>query len=104
MDMNDTKIFGEQDLIPLTEDEQIEHNRQIVWKLFHGKCVRCGRPADTIHEIKPRSLLKIWWLIENMIPLCVYCHMWAHHRGTRFSAPILNVLRKKRLEEYASQL
>jgi hypothetical protein len=40
--------------------------------------------------------------LDNMSLLCLECHQWAHNRGTKFSAPILNVLRKERLEYYAT--
>jgi 5-methylcytosine-specific restriction endonuclease McrA len=87
----------------MTEEEQIKINRNKVWGMFHSRCIRCDHPATEIHEIIPRSKRpNDWWEIENMVCLCMKCHQWGHNRGTKFSAPILTVLRKERLEYYAT--
>lgn len=83
----------------MIEEEQIKINKDKIWEMFHGRCIRCNHPANSIHEIIPRSKRpNNWWEIENMIPLCLECHLWAHNRGTKFSAPILTVLRKEALK------
>jgi len=52
-----------------------------------------------LHEIKPRSLGgKVSF--DNSVPLCAECHEWAHRVGTNESAPILEMIRKQRLNEY----
>jgi 5-methylcytosine-specific restriction endonuclease McrA len=83
----------------MTEEEQIEINQDIVWDLFDGMCIRCPDPANSVHEIIPRSKRpNDWWEVDNMCTLCMTCHTWAHNRGTKFSAPILIVLRKEALK------
>ena len=77
-------------------------SREQILELFHGKCVRCRRPAVHVHEIQPKSLLpgdrwKVW---TNRVSLCFRCHEWAHLNGTNHSAPDLERLRLQRLQEY----
>ena len=65
-----------------------------IFELFNYRCARCPAPAVTLHEIVPKSKRpKDWDDPLNRIPLCMFCHMWAHNRGTKFSAQILTVLR-----------
>ena len=74
----------------------------VVMEMFHHKCVRCGRRADSVHEIVPRSRLpKTWMLPENRVAICLTCHFWAHQKGAASSADELRRLREKRLLEYA---
>jgi 5-methylcytosine-specific restriction endonuclease McrA len=83
----------------MTEEEQIRINRDKIWEMFHGQCVRCNHLANSVHEIIPRSKRpNDWWELDNMILLCLECHQWSHNRGTKFSAPILTVLRKEALK------
>lgn len=79
--------------------EKIKQDIKIV-KLFKGRCVRCQRPYNTIHECVPRSQGKAAMEEDNRVPICDKCHDWAHRVGTRVSAPILLKAREKRLEQY----
>jgi len=69
-------------------------------KLFKGRCVRCQKPYDTIHECVPRSQGKVAMNFDNRVPICAKCHDWAHRVGTKVSAPILLDAREKRLRQY----
>jgi 5-methylcytosine-specific restriction endonuclease McrA len=72
-----------------------------VLEIFHYRCVRCGRPTRCVHEIVPRSRRpKTWMLPDNRVAICTACHLWAHSKGARTSAPELEILRRQRLEEY----
>ena len=99
MAWNDIRIYTPSDF---QAELWTEEENDIFWA-FHYKCIRCGQKAITLHEIHPKSLNKDWADLENRIPICHKCHQWAHRAGTRFSAPILEVLRKERLKEYATQ-
>lgn len=73
--------------------------------VFHHHCIRCNLPADTIHEIEPRSKApKTWMRFENRVILCYSCHLWAHHKGANNSADELKKLREKRLDLYYADL
>ena len=100
MAWNDIRIYTPSDFqAELWTEEEIK-----IFQQFHFKCVRCPQKSITLHEIHPKSLRpKTWMQPENRIPVCKKCHDWSHRAGTRFSAPILEVLRKERLKEYATQ-
>lgn len=71
----------------------------ILW-LFDGRCIRCGRPTNVIHEIIPISHGNSALHWRNRVPLCDYpdhnsCHNWAHNVGTDNSIPELQELRRK---------
>ena len=100
MAWNDIRIYTPSDFqAELWTEEEVA-----IFKLFHYKCIRCGYKAITLHEECPKSRCpKTWKDPENRDPLCAKCHNWAHRAGTRFSAPILRVLRKERLKEYKNE-
>lgn len=100
MAWNDIRIFTPSDFqAELWTEEEIS-----IFEEFHFKCVRCPQKAITLHEIHPKSKRpKTWMERENRIPICFKCHQHVHRYGTRVSAPILEVLRKERLKEYANQ-
>lgn len=64
-------------------------NWQVAWDRFHGLCVVCLNPADTVHEIVPKSLApKTWRDLENRVTLCREHHWEVHNKtGTRKAAP-----------------
>jgi len=63
---------------------------------YGGKCVKCGKPADVIHEDVPKSKRpKTWMEKGNRSPLCVSCHNWAHYKGTAYSSKILKECKKR---------
>ena len=72
----------------------ISANRNTVYKLFKHRCaVNPAHVATVIHEIEPRSTRPSdWWELDNMIPLCLNCHMLIHSEGTKAW--------RYRLEEY----
>lgn len=80
-------------------EKQLNEQAEIV-KLFKGRCVRCQRVYDTIHECIPRSQGIDSMRRENRVLICAKCHDWAHRVGTKVSAPILQDAREKRLEQY----
>ena len=56
----------------------IELSRKNIVEIYRGKCIRCRKPTQVVHEIEPRSLRpKDWWSEDNMVLLCVDCHEWA---------------------------
>jgi 5-methylcytosine-specific restriction endonuclease McrA len=75
------------------DDEQL-------YEIFHGRCVRCHSRAVTIHEIIPRSHGKEMMEMDNRIPICHSCHVWAHDIGTKTSIPVLQQYRIEALERY----
>jgi 5-methylcytosine-specific restriction endonuclease McrA len=69
-----------------------------IFDMFNGKCIRCSKPAEVIHEDVPKSRKpKTWMEKENRSPLCIHCHNWAHYKGTRYSAGLLRELKRKLL-------
>ena len=57
-------------------------NYAIVWTMYHGRCVLCGQPAVTIHEIKPRSHNILHWKdVDNRVTICNLCHEKVHKTG-----------------------
>ena len=78
-----------------------DENYDIVWELFRGRCLMCGKRGAAIHEIKPKSQLGREALkVENRCVLCAFCHNWAHDVGSKISIPILEDLRKGYLIKY----
>ena len=84
--------------------QKLDRGRDLILWLFDRRCVRCGRPSTTIHEIVPISHGKNTLMIKNRVILCQIsepnrqsCHDWAHNIGTTNSIPILEELRKKYL-------
>jgi len=75
-------------------------NKQEIIELFKSRCVRCQRPASTVHECEPRSQGKDSMKLKNRVPICTDCHGWAHRVGTLVSAPILLNYRSLRLRQY----
>jgi 5-methylcytosine-specific restriction endonuclease McrA len=65
--------------------DRVCYNRFNVMKLFKWRCaMNPAHPANTIHEIVPRSLRpNDWWHDDNMIPLCGDCHDLVHRMGTK---------------------
>ena len=52
------------------------------WEFWGRMCLRCRRPAATLHEILPRSIHRLWYTeVTNSVPLCDNCHRWAHGAG-----------------------
>lgn len=93
------KIYGHASL----QRELWTEDEWEIFEEFHFKCIRCLEPAIVLHEDEPKSLRpKTWREKENRSPLCKDCHSWAHYRGTKISRPILKVLKKLRLQEYAN--
>lgn len=80
--------------------EYLDKDRDFLLWLFDGKCVKCGKPTNIIHEIKPISHGKASLNWKNRVTLCqnfegTGCHDWAHSVGTRNSIPILQEKRKE---------
>jgi len=76
----------------------IDPNRDKIIHIFRGRCIRCMRPANVVHEDEPRSLRpKTWAAIENRTPLCDACHEWVHQQGAMSVITELKTLKKKRL-------
>jgi len=73
----------------------------IVLAIFTPHCLRCGRYAETIHEIVPKSHGNGAMSISNRIPLCNdICHLGWAHKNTIASIPVLKHLREKRLAQF----
>lgn len=75
---------------------------QNMLKAFHGRCVRCLRAYDCIHEIEPRSSGKGKVVPENQVPLCASCHNEIHTFGAANYISDLKELRQRRLKAYAN--
>jgi len=55
-----------------------------VVRKFNERCVVCGAPYDTVHEIIPKSKMpKGWQAVENRVTVCYSCHDRIHREGTR---------------------
>jgi len=62
----------------------------VIFESYRYRCIRCQRPAVTLHELVPKSNNpKGWKKKGNRVPICNGCHTWAHDIGTKVSAPIL---------------
>ena len=49
-------------------------------KLVIGrKCFFCGKPAENMHHIIPRSNILLRWDLENLLPVCYNCHQALHN-------------------------
>ena len=85
--------------------KSLDKDRGFILWLFDGRCVRCGKPTNVIHEINPISHGNSALHWRNRVPLCDYpdhsdkvpCHKWAHEIGTDNSIPELQALRRKAL-------
>ena len=75
--------------------QQLEKDRDFILWLFDGKCVKCGKPTNVIHEVVPISHGRSTLSIKNRVTLCVICHAWAHNIGTNNSIIILREKRKE---------
>lgn len=42
------------------------------------KCYFCGKPAENMHHIIPRSNILLRWDLENLLPVCYNCHRALH--------------------------
>jgi 5-methylcytosine-specific restriction endonuclease McrA len=81
-------------------DDQTVSNAEIC-DIFGHKCVRCRRPTDTVHEIKPRSKAPTTWKkFSNRVLLCIACHLLVHSEGARKFEVELTELRQQRLHQY----
>jgi 5-methylcytosine-specific restriction endonuclease McrA len=69
--------------------QQLAVYRDMYLRIFDGRCVRCGKPTKTLHEIIPISHGAKSLAGKNRVPLCTQCHSWAHDVGTKISIPIL---------------
>lgn len=73
--------------------EALEEDRDFILFLFRGKCLKCGKPTNIIHEIIPISHGNVALHWTNRVPLCDNHHNWAHDIGTNNSIPILQEMR-----------
>lgn len=67
---------------------------------LHGRCVRCRRSYDVVHEIVPRSNGKDAYRITNRVTLCYECHEWAHRNAQSLVRSELHRLRLEALKRY----
>ncbi|KKQ34908.1 MAG: hypothetical protein US52_C0042G0004 [candidate division WS6 bacterium GW2011_GWA2_37_6] len=72
----------------------LDKDREMILWLFDSRCIRCGKPTNIIHEIKPISHGKLSLHWKNRAPLCMICHDWSHSQGTNNTIPILEEKRK----------
>jgi len=83
----------------LIDPEDWSEEELEIFALFRYKCVRCGKPAEVIHEDVPKSRKPTTWMEkENRSPLCVHCHNWAHYKGTVYSSKLLKAKKRQFLE------
>lgn len=75
--------------------QYLDKDREFILWLFDGRCLRCGRKTNIIHEIVPISHGKSSLHWKNRAPLCIVCHDWAHGIGTNNSIPVLQEKRKQ---------
>lgn len=74
--------------------QELDKDRDFILWLFDSKCIWCGAPATTIHEIVPISHGKVALAMKNRVLLCLVCHDLAHS-NMRTTAPILQEKRKQ---------
>ena len=55
--------------------------RDKILKLYKYRCIRCKRKSNTVHEIRPKSLVIDWETMDNMVVLCNDCHEKVHSGG-----------------------
>lgn len=77
-----------------------ETDQEFLFRVYRGRCVHCGRKADQIHEIVPRSKDKDALRLSNRVALCQKCHEWAH--PTHKSRERLRKDQAKALMKYGS--
>jgi 5-methylcytosine-specific restriction endonuclease McrA len=80
--------------------QELDKDRDEILKMYGGRCMVCGLPSFTIHEIIPLSHGKVAMSKENRVVLCFSCHDWAHKTGTNISIPILQAKREEYLTRY----
>ena len=77
------------------DEQSILDFQDTAWKRWGRVCLRCRRPAITLHEIVSRSVYQNWWKdILNSIPVCNECHLWAHRNGEAGRAELQDIVRK----------
>jgi hypothetical protein len=58
-------------------------------KLSRGRyCYICGKPAENIHHVIPRSNILLRYDIKNLLPLCCNCHNEVHDKNLDLSSYI----------------
>ena len=85
--------------------QELDKDRDEIFRIFGYKCILCGRPTKSIHEILPTSHGRVALSINNRVPLCDFPwennhHDWAHRVGTNVSIPILQAKREEYLTRY----
>jgi hypothetical protein len=72
--------------------------KQIVFAMYGGLCIRCGRPADDPMHIIGRDAKLHRWRIFNVLPGCRKCHGWF---DTRVKSERLEFVRLASRPHYA---
>lgn len=76
-----------------------------MWEEQGYRCVVCGKEADTIHEIVPRSKdPKGWSKKENRVLVCIFCHERIHYEGAITWKVRLIVFREKAIRLYGDKV
>lgn len=74
-----------------------------IWHEQGYKCVVCGKWADTIHEIVPKSKTSDWERKENRVLVCANCHNTIHQMGAKVWKVRLEVFRDKAIRIYGDK-
>ena len=62
--------------------KEIDDSNRYIRLLYGGRCVRCSKPSNIVHEIVPRSVdPRNWIAVSNRVLLCGGCHEFIHQRG-----------------------
>ena len=59
----------------------IGKDRELLFRIFKGRCPKCRKIAVTIHELIPRSRGISSMVLTNRTPICFDCHDEFHHNG-----------------------
>lgn len=68
-------------------------------QLVKGRnCYFCGKPAENMHHIVPRSNILLRWDLKNLLPVCYNCHQ-ALHNAPHDITLYIGLVRSAYLEE-----
>lgn len=93
------QTFDNVDIESIKRFHSKDVDADVILHIFEYRCLRCRKPATTVHEIVPKSHGRFDAMKpSNRVPLCDDCHHnWAH-ANTSESIPELTLMRTTYLE------
>jgi 5-methylcytosine-specific restriction endonuclease McrA len=75
--------------------------RDLVFKMFRGRCAKCFKPGTEVHHIIPRSRGKVSASVDNLVLLCHKCHDKFHELGASDNAiEQMQIIRAQAIERW----